>query len=94
MEENTEALRERIAKRINRHGMTIPALLFLHMHKPLAGVGGAIIHMLAPGLDWIMGEQNTESLAALLSDRKQVEALMVRLEELNTKTTKEVRNHC
>ncbi|NLY32635.1 MAG: hypothetical protein GX065_07565, partial [Firmicutes bacterium] len=49
MEERMAQLRERIARRINRHGMTIPALMFLEMHKPLAGVGGALIQMLAPG---------------------------------------------
>lgn len=94
MEESTQALREKIARRINRRGMTIPALLFLQMHKPLAGVGGALVHMLAPGLDWVVGEQNTESLAELLGDRRQVEALMTRLEELDTKKPKEVKNHC
>lgn len=94
MEERIARLRERIARRINRHGMTIPALMFLEMHKPLAGVGGALIHMLAPGLDWILGEQDTEDLAILLGDRNQVNSLMARLEELDTKKRKEVKHQC
>lgn len=92
MEERIALLRERIARRINRHGMTIPALMFLEMHKPLAGVGGALIHMLAPGLDWILGERDTDDLAILLSDRQQVNSLMIRLEELDTKKCKEVKH--
>lgn len=94
MEARLELLREKIAQRICRHGMTIPAVMFLEMHKPLAGVGGALIHMLAPGLDWILGEQNTDDLAILLSDRKQVNCLIARIEELDTKTCKEVKNQC
>ncbi|MDD4658622.1 MAG: hypothetical protein PHW26_06255 [Eubacteriales bacterium] len=94
MEERIQVLREKIAQRISRHGMTIPALMFLEMHKPLAGVGGALIHMLAPGLDWILGEEDTDCLAILLSDRDQVDCLMTRLEELDTKKCKEVKNQC
>jgi hypothetical protein len=94
MEARMELLREKIAKRINRHGMTLPAVMFLEMHKPLAGVGGALIHMLAPGLDWILGEQNTDDLAILLSDWKQVDCLITRIEELDTMTCKEVKNQC
>lgn len=92
MPTGAELLRERIAQRINRHGLTIPALLFLQLHKPLAGVGGALIQMLAPGLDWVLGEQDTESLATLFGDREQVEVLMARLEELDGKKAKEVKN--
>lgn len=92
MGERIELLREKIARRINRHGMTIPALMFLEMHKPLAGVGGALIQMLAPGLDWILGEEDTECLATLFGDRQQVNGLIARLEELDTKTGKEVKN--
>ena len=92
MTDGTDNLREKIARRINRHGMTIPALMFLELHKPLAGVGGALIQMLAPGLDWILGEENTESLATLFGDRQQVSGLIARLEELETETGKEVKN--
>lgn len=94
MEERLEQLSNRIANRINRHGLTIPAVMFLEMHKPLAGVGGALVHLLAPGLDWVLGDQNTDDLAILLSDREQVERLIARIEELDNKTGKEVKNQC
>lgn len=94
MEERLEQLSNRIANRINRHGLTIPAVMFLEMHKPLAGVGGALVHLLAPGLDWVLGDQNTDDLAILLSDREQVERLIARIEELDNKAGKEVKNQC
>lgn len=93
MEERLLQMKEKIASRIDRHGLAIPAIMFLEMHKPLAGVGGALIHALAPGLDWILGEQNTEDLAILLSDRDHVEGLISRIEELDT-NRKEVKNQC
>ena len=93
-EKRVEQLRERIARRINRHGLTVPALMYLQMHKPLAGVGGALIHIIAPGLDWLLGEQDTEALAALIGDRQEVEGLIARVEELDTKREKEVKNQC
>lgn len=94
MEERLEQLSNRIANRINRHGLTIPAVMFLEMHKPLAGVGGALVHLLAPGLDWVLGDQNTDDLAILLSDRELVERLIARIEELDKKPGKEVKNQC
>ncbi|MGI6365221.1 MAG: hypothetical protein ACOX2G_05710 [Bacillota bacterium] len=94
MEERLNQLTERIAQRINRHGLTIPAIMFLEMHKPLAGVGGALIQIAAPGLDWIFGEANTEDFANLIGDREQVERLISRLEELDRNKGKEVKTQC
>ena len=94
MEDRLFQMTDKIAQRINRHGLTIPAIMFLEMHKPLAGVGGAIIQLAAPGLDWIFGERNTEDFATLLSDREQVERLMSRIEELDRKKDEEVKTQC
>ncbi len=94
VEERLQQLTERIARRINRHGLTLPAIMLLEMHKPLAGVGGALIQLVAPGVDWIFGEQNTEDLAALLGDRARVEKLIARIEELDKTRGKEVNSQC
>lgn len=94
MEDRLNHMTDKIARRINRHGMTIPAIMFLEMHKPLAGVGGAMIQFVAPGLDWVFGEDNTEDFATLLSDREQVERLISRIEELDRKKSEEVKTQC
>jgi hypothetical protein len=94
MEESQGLLIERIANRVHRHGMHIPAVMLLELHKPLAGVGAALIQFLAPGLDWILGDRDTENLALLLSDRGQVECLISRIEELDKNSGKEVNNEC
>lgn len=94
MEDRLNRMTDKIAQRINRHGMTIPAIMLLEMHKPLAGVGGAMIQIVAPGLDWIFGESNTEDFATLLSDREQVERLISRIEELDRKKSEEVKTQC
>ena len=68
--------------------------MLLEMHKPLAGVGGALIQLIAPGVDWIFGEQNTEDLCSLLGDRARVEKLIARIEELDKTRGKEVNSQC
>jgi hypothetical protein len=94
MEEQQDSLIERIAYKIYRHGLTIPAVMMLEMHKPLAGVGSALIQFFAPGLEWVLGEEDTEELAMLLSDRDQVEYLITRIEGLDINSGKEVKNEC
>lgn len=85
---------ERIAGFVHRRGLNLPAVLFLELHKPLAGVGSAMVQFLAPGLDWLLGEPDTEALANLLQDRQAVERLITRIGELDNHSGKEVKTEC
>ncbi|SET13797.1 hypothetical protein [Anaerobranca gottschalkii] len=76
-----DELIERIAAWIAKKELQVPAVLYLEIHKPLAGVASAFISFLAPGLDWILGEKRMEDLANLLQDRREVERLIARIEE-------------
>ncbi|QNO14555.1 hypothetical protein HYG86_07055 [Alkalicella caledoniensis] len=76
-----DELIERIAAWINKKSLAVPAVLYLELHKPVAGIASAFVNFLAPGLDWILGEKNLEDLANILQDRREVERLIVRIED-------------
>lgn len=76
-----EDLIERIATWIDSKGLAVPAVLFLELHKPIAGFGSAFVSFLAPGLDWILGEKRIEDLANILQDRRELERLIARIED-------------
>lgn len=94
-QKSQDMLIERMSDWVCRHGLAVPAVLLLELHKPLSGIGGALVQFLAPGLEWVLGEQNTEDLAKLLHDRRQVERLIDRIGELDRNFSgKEVKNKC
>ena len=72
---------ERIATWIDMKGLAVPAVLFLELHKPIAGFGSAFVSFLAPGLDWILGEKSVEDVANILQDRRELERLIARIED-------------
>lgn len=78
---NNSELIERIAIWIDKKQLHVPAVLYLELHKPIAGAMSAFISFLSPGLDWILGEKRMEDLANLLQDRQEVERLIARIED-------------
>lgn len=76
-----DELIERIAAWIDKKSLTVPAVLYLELHKPIAGFASAFVSFLAPGLDWILGEKRVEDLANILQDRREVERLIARIED-------------
>lgn len=69
---------DKAAAFIRAHGMTAPAIFFLEMYKPFAGVAANLMNFCAPlAKPFINGGENT---LALLESREFIEALIVRLE--------------
>lgn len=75
-----EAFIEGAARRIARYRLQTPAVLFLEMHRPLAGVASQATHFLAPLLAPFVGLAGLEDLALLLSKGEYVERLIERVE--------------
>lgn len=81
--ELADALIERVAKAVQRYGMEVPAVFFLELGKPLSFTAGSLAHMIAP----IVGVYTDDDpaftdFANVLSDRKLLEKLICRIEEL------------
>jgi hypothetical protein len=79
-EEETEGLIEKAADQIRKRGLTVPAILTLEMHKPLAYIGGQAAVAFAPFIAPITGYERYHDYTRLLSKRENVERLIRTLE--------------
>ena len=71
-----------LAGKIVRHGMAIPAILFLEMVKYLSFFGGQLMVFFGPIITVFIPSQSYYKIAELLEDRKNVEFLLVQIEHL------------
>ena len=71
-----------LAGKIVRHGMAIPAILFLEMVKYLSFFGGQLMVFFGPIITVFIPSQSYYKIAELLEDRKNVEFLLVQIEQL------------
>ncbi|MGB9876612.1 MAG: hypothetical protein ACPLPS_02500 [bacterium] len=76
-----EELLERIAERIKKMGLQVPAILFFEAHKPLAFLGGQALYFSAPFLGLVFGFQRVSLFAEILSKPGGIEKLLRKLEE-------------
>ena len=77
-----DALIEKMAQIVSRRGLSVPAILFLEMHKPLAYLAGQSIVLGSGFLAPLFGPQNVQQYAKLFESRDNVERLIQRIEEL------------
>jgi len=71
-----------LAGKIVRHGMAIPAILFLEMVKYLSFFGGQLMVFFGPIITVFIPSHSYYKIAELLEDRKNVEFLLVKIEHL------------
>lgn len=85
--QEAELLLEKAAQTIVRRGMEVPAILFLEMHKPLAGLIGNAVWLTMPLWALFFGVATTNELGALLSEPQNIERLIRRIEQLREDKT-------
>jgi len=86
-EQRREQLLDDLTRRIEKMGMTAPAILFLETYKPLAFLGAQLLWFAQPFLSLGFKEADLRDLALLIEDRAGVEELLDRLEALQTDET-------
>jgi hypothetical protein len=82
-EERDRAL-EAIASKIHQYRLETPAIFFLEMNRPLAGIVGLAAHAVTPLFGAFTGMDTAERYASLLGDKEAIEALVNRLDEDRT----------
>jgi hypothetical protein len=82
-EEQDAALLEAVAQRVVRMGLAVPAVFFLESTKPLSYIGSQALVFLEPFVKSIFNLAAYDRFVALLEDRKNIEKLMQRIEELD-----------
>lgn len=81
--ELADGLIEKAARLVQRYGMEVPAVFFLEMSKPASFVAGSAVHMATPIFGSLLFNEDTMTdFANILSDRKLLEKLICRIEEL------------
>jgi hypothetical protein len=75
-----EQLLDDLTRRIEKMGMTAPAVLFLETYKPLAFLGAQLLWFAQPFLSLGFKQADLRDLTLLIEDRAGVEELIDRLE--------------
>jgi hypothetical protein len=76
------ALLDKIARKVADRGMAAPAIFFLESIKPLNFVASQAMIFFGPILTSFFSRPEYDRLAAILEDRRSIEALLTRIEGL------------
>ncbi len=74
---------DKIGRFVVRFGLTVPAILALESVRPLSFVGSQFMHLLSPSIGAFLTVPEWDSLAHLLEDRRGLEYVLRRIEELD-----------
>ena len=82
-----EQLITKVAQRICRMRMTVPAIFLLESSKPLAFLGGQLLIFLEPFVQTLFNFAQYQRFALLMEDRDNWERLVRKLEDLEAEYT-------
>jgi hypothetical protein len=79
-----EKLVSKVAERIVRMRMTVPAIFFLESSKPLAFLGGQLLIFLEPFIQTLFNFRQYQRFAFLMEDRDNWERMIRKVEDLES----------
>lgn len=82
-----ETLVSKVAEKIVRRRMTVPAIFFLESSKPLAFLGGQLLIFLEPFIQTLFNFRQYQRFAFLMEDRSNWEKLIRKVEDLEAEYT-------
>jgi hypothetical protein len=82
-EEADRKLIDAVAGRVVRMGLAVPAIFLLESTKPLSYVGSQVLVFLEPFVKSILTVASYDRFVTLLEDRRNVEKLLRRIEDLD-----------
>ncbi len=83
--EAVDELFGKIARKIVERDMTVPAIMFLEMAKPLSFIGSQALVFLNPVVSLVVSSQEYYRFVRLMDERENVEKLAVAIEEENAR---------
>lgn len=87
--ERRDQLINMVADQIVKRGLETPASFFVEMNRPLSFIGGQGLVFLAPILGVIFNQHTIEEFARLMEDRKNIDRLLDRVEDLTKQRDRE-----
>ena len=82
---------EAVARKVVESGLATPAVFMLELHKPLTAVVHTAALAFEPISGALFGFERVRSISALLSDRENIEALIIKIETYSAAATGQVR---
>lgn len=76
------AVIETVCREVVRRHLTVPALIFLEMSRPLNYLGAQALHFFAPFVSAVTDAQTHHHLARFLEQRGSIDYICLRIEEL------------
>lgn len=77
---NANVFVEQVARKISQMGLSMPAILLLEAHKPVAFLGSQLAIIAQPALEFFLPRSLIQNTVELLADADQIEHLIVTLE--------------
>lgn len=78
-----------VADQVVRRGLETPTAFFVEMNRPLSFIGGQALVFFAPILGVIFDQRTIEEFARLMEDRKNIDRLLDKIEELSRERDQE-----
>jgi len=82
-----EELLEKLAKKVARWQMGVPAIMFLETIKPLSFIGSQVLVFLDPIVKSVFNSSDYDEYTKLMEDRKNVELLIRKIEDMSFPST-------
>ena len=82
-----EELLEKLAKKVARWQMGVPAMMFLETIKPLSFIGSQVLVFLDPIVKSVFNSSDYDEYTKLMEDRKNVELLIRKIEDMSFPST-------
>jgi hypothetical protein len=79
--EQSEQLIEQLTRQIQYWGLTLPALIFLQVARPLSFIASQGLLLIQPVLSFLYDGPRITDYAELLADRASIDRLIAQLEE-------------
>lgn len=81
VQEQNQQLLDKLAQQIGSWGLTLPAILFLQVTRPLSFIASQCLLLCQPLLGFFYDSQRITGYADLLADRANIDCLVARLEQ-------------
>ncbi len=82
-----EELLDKLARKVAKWQMGVPAIMFLETIKPLSFIGSQVLVFLDPFVRSIFNLTDYEEYTRLMEDRRNVELLICKIEDMSSQST-------
>ena len=89
--ERRDEIIEWLAKQIVKRGLSTPAVIFVEMSRPISFIGSQAVQFFSPFINVALNSHLSSEIALIMEDRKNIDRLLDRLEELTAEQDRQER---